>query len=604
MGNFAKQKVGSTAGIFDGLDFPQTVSGREFKSPEEYYMWEHGWHTLEQYVTAYHRLRSLFGANTYADCGATVARFQSWGILEDTKYVIGGVAGALEKVPQLNESFNDTKDFIIAKAPLRKGSKVQCTYIIRPHDDIDPHKDYPSDPHILGILRQIPVVFGLAPANVTQSLVPYDLERLCNEEPEFRDLDLDPRIEGDILSIRDPLTQEKRALARRVRLLSESIHLQQLGDDTLFLGNYREPSQGLNEVFRLDGALTTKDTMLFADGTILGAPYFVINFESEREGGTLRSFYNSILFKLKKDKATRESLLDAISQIAQENKEKAAAYEQLKRQYAHERKLERLMTGGFAHEIRNKLAPALYETKQLENDHTLTSMKDDLTAIMRSFVDLEKQYGVPRSVIISEFVPRMRTLATYADRMEVLVRNVTNDVGLALRVTDQIRNYAKMQELQRGSDTVDVSILAQSYGARYGAKLADNDINYHVTSTGDTTLTADQNHIDSILENLVKNAFEAVEHSAEKKVEVALSNIEKRGNHYLRIEVSDSGEGIAPEHLPNIFYPFYSTKPDIGTGLGLSVANKLVELYQGSIEATSQPGKTTFTVDLWMNSTH
>jgi signal transduction histidine kinase len=329
MGNFAKAKVGSTAGLFDGLEFPKEVSGREFKTSEEYYMWEHGWHTLEQYVTAYHRLRNLFGANTYSECGATVARFQSWGILEDTKYIIGGVSGALEKLPELNENFNDTKDFILVEPTITRGNRVKCTYIVRTHDDIDPHQDYPSDPHILGILRQIPVVFGLAPAHVKQTLVPYDLEKLCNIEPEFRDLDLDPRTEGDTLIIRDPITQSKRALAHRVQLLPDCIPLddERLCREQVFLGEYREAN---GPQYLLDGALATKDTVLFPDRTILKAPYFVINYESEREGGTLRSFFYGMLFKLQKEKATRDSLLKAISQIAHENKDKVAALSELR----------------------------------------------------------------------------------------------------------------------------------------------------------------------------------------------------------------------------------------------------------------------------------
>jgi signal transduction histidine kinase len=64
------------------------------------------------------------------------------------------------------------------------------------------------------------------------------------------------------------------------------------------------------------------------------------------------------------------------------------------------------------------------------------------------------------------------------------------------------------------------------------------------------------------------------------------------------IEVSDNGRGIAPKHLPNIFRPFYTTKGD-GTGLGLSLARRIVEDHQGRIEVTSTVGQgTTFAVIL------
>jgi len=66
------------------------------------------------------------------------------------------------------------------------------------------------------------------------------------------------------------------------------------------------------------------------------------------------------------------------------------------------------------------------------------------------------------------------------------------------------------------------------------------------------------------------------------------------------IAVSDTGRGIPPEHLPNIFRPFYTTKGD-GTGLGLSLARRIVEQHHDRIDVESKLGKgTTFTVTLPM----
>ena len=62
--------------------------------------------------------------------------------------------------------------------------------------------------------------------------------------------------------------------------------------------------------------------------------------------------------------------------------------------------------------------------------------------------------------------------------------------------------------------------------------------------------------------------------------------------------MADNGRGIAPDHLPNIFRPFYTTKGD-GTGLGLSLARRIVEDHHGRIDVTSTVGKgTTFAVVL------
>ncbi|MGB8064075.1 MAG: ATP-binding protein [Candidatus Sulfotelmatobacter sp.] len=102
----------------------------------------------------------------------------------------------------------------------------------------------------------------------------------------------------------------------------------------------------------------------------------------------------------------------------------------------------------------------------------------------------------------------------------------------------------------------------------------------------------DSDQIHQVMLNLLLNALQAIDLNG--KVAVA---IELRGTNAV-IEVADNGRGISPDHLPNIFRPFFTTKGD-GTGLGLSLARRIIEDHQGRIDVTSAVGKgTTFSVVL------
>src|SRR6202049_4373542 len=102
----------------------------------------------------------------------------------------------------------------------------------------------------------------------------------------------------------------------------------------------------------------------------------------------------------------------------------------------------------------------------------------------------------------------------------------------------------------------------------------------------------DSDQIHQLLLNLLLNALQAID--ANGKITVTVKPLGANAG----VEVADNGRGIAPDHLPNIFRPFYTTKGD-GTGLGLSLARRIVEDHQGRIDVTSAVGKgTTFAVVL------
>ncbi len=111
----------------------------------------------------------------------------------------------------------------------------------------------------------------------------------------------------------------------------------------------------------------------------------------------------------------------------------------------------------------------------------------------------------------------------------------------------------------------------------------------------------DYKSLQQVFLNLFINAIQAMPNGGKMSIRGYLSN----GDRILRVEVSDTGIGIEPEHIPLIFDPFYTTK-DVGkgTGLGLSVTYSIVQKHGGTVEVQSEKGRgTTFTVILPTEST-
>jgi signal transduction histidine kinase len=90
----------------------------------------------------------------------------------------------------------------------------------------------------------------------------------------------------------------------------------------------------------------------------------------------------------------------------------------------------------------------------------------------------------------------------------------------------------------------------------------------------------DSDQIHQVLLNLLLNAVQAVTGAGTVNVEIGSQD------GFASVAVSDTGRGISSEHLSNIFRPFYTTKGN-GTGLGLSLARRIVEEHHGRIEVNS-----------------
>jgi signal transduction histidine kinase len=115
-----------------------------------------------------------------------------------------------------------------------------------------------------------------------------------------------------------------------------------------------------------------------------------------------------------------------------------------------------------------------------------------------------------------------------------------------------------------------------------------------ITNDCPEELMADENLLNQLMINILKNAMDALTLTVDKKITIRLG---KNQAGRLKVSISDNGEGIAPEEADKIFIPFYTTKED-GSGIGLSLCRKIMRIHKGTISVISKPGEqTTFTLN-------
>jgi two-component system sensor histidine kinase HydH len=112
-----------------------------------------------------------------------------------------------------------------------------------------------------------------------------------------------------------------------------------------------------------------------------------------------------------------------------------------------------------------------------------------------------------------------------------------------------------------------------------------------VTASGfdeDVVATVDGPRLRQVFTNVMKNALDATERHPSGRIAVRLSQRQSTAV----VEVVDNGVGIDPEQRDKIFLPFFTTKPT-GTGLGMAIVKKIMDLHGGEIEIDSRPNQGT-----------
>ena len=254
-------------------------------------------------------------------------------------------------------------------------------------------------------------------------------------------------------------------------------------------------------------------------------------------------------------------LLGWLSSVAVSAVIVVVAYRRIDRLQRRARQAERLaelgtLTGGLAHEIKNPLSTVQLNLQLLRED--LDPDVPAFTRLVRRLETVQKETSRLRD-ILDDFL-------RYAGKLE-LNKQPTDVNHLLEELVDFLTPQAQLQRVQ------------------LRVRPADGPV--------PLVVPLDERHIKQTLLNFMINALQAMPESGG---EIILSA--RRDDGRAVLEVTDTGRGIEPEAVPQIFDAYYSKKKG-GTGLGLAIAKRLVEEHGGRVGVTSELGKgSVFRVEL------
>lgn len=179
------------------------------------------------------------------------------------------------------------------------------------------------------------------------------------------------------------------------------------------------------------------------------------------------------------------------------------------------------------------------------------------------------------------------------DANRAVLKHVLDETMRVNRVISDLLDYARPHTAS--NTRTNLNQLIQHAITMAQMQVADGHV--EIEFRPDTQLPAimvDPDEMQKVILNLLLNAI----HAVKSKGRITVTTAFDPNDQAITLQVTDNGEGIAPEHLEKIFRPFYTTKKK-GTGLGLATSHRIITNYGGTISVESTVGQgSTFIVRL------
>lgn len=169
------------------------------------------------------------------------------------------------------------------------------------------------------------------------------------------------------------------------------------------------------------------------------------------------------------------------------------------------------------------------------------------------------------------------------------LNTIIQEVDRLNKLVVQVLDFAKLKKpnLARFS----LNDLIRKIAELFKLEIKDKQIKFSLELSPDISqIQADEDQVRQILMNVIINAIQAIPKEGEIKIKTKKALL--KGEPAIKLIIEDSGIGIPEKDFTQIFDPFFSTK-EKGSGLGLSIAYKLIEAHRGEIKVESKEGEGT-----------
>ena len=278
---------------------------------------------------------------------------------------------------------------------------------------------------------------------------------------------------------------------------------------------------------------------------------------------------------------------DKTSELTQANYQLQRANERLRQMQKSLVAQERMLTeshiaGGMAHEIKNALGAAKLRLESALDQNRLDQSDAGLMNLLNTIREMN---DIPDNRLAAA-VRDGRDLNENLRTIRKALREIDAAVERGVAITNRVMAYSRLH-LDRGSEAVNLVEIIKSLDRTYADSLSRSGITLE-TFMEDTPLmvTGLEHHFFSIFQNVLLNARDAVmeKQTPDGRIRVYA----RKSTTEVMVKISDNGIGIPPEHMGQVFYPFFSTRPGNGMGLGLSECQKLLSQYNGTIDIESR----------------